>query len=194
MLNYTVYIPVRINFSVQIVEVTKFFCEVPWMNAHIFWVMKIRLQKKSLISKVINRAPLAASEITLFKRSLVSNNDAAGLAVSKVQSSLSPPIVSLTLYFSVLSGWWSQTILAYVIFLCFGIVLFFTKSIVLVPLMLLYPFDNLPNLFDKLFFQTFWSVPLINLSIESVSLNCQKYEVFPSMEWREFNLYGEISV
>ena len=52
----------------------------------------------------MNRAPLWASEIVLLSKIFVSKRSAAGDAVSSSYGSLSPPIVSLTLNFSYLSG------------------------------------------------------------------------------------------
>ena len=71
-------------------------------------------KKKSLISIVINLAPWADCEIVLLISSLASSNEAAGDTVLSGYCNLSPPTVTQTLYFSVLSGQMSHTMFAYV--------------------------------------------------------------------------------
>ena len=64
------------------------------------------------MSIVMKRTFCALCEIVLFSNNFVSNNVAAGDAVSSEYYNLSLPTVSLTRYFSDLSGLMSQTIFA----------------------------------------------------------------------------------
>ena len=72
------------------------------------------LRKKSLRSIERNFAPLWLSEMVLLMRSFVLISVDAGEVASSGYSSLSPPTVRRTRYFSVLRGRWSQTKLSFV--------------------------------------------------------------------------------
>ena len=97
-----------------------------------------------VISAVANLAPLLASDMTLFKNILVSNNATAGDPGSPLYSRLSPPIVRCTMCGSDFRYQMLHLILAYVILELTDTCDLLMKKTVLVPLAYRYFVQFLP--------------------------------------------------